>query len=70
MKKRPSSEFDNPKNRIQMREGYPEKGKIEAAAREMKHDQPSILKKTSDKKGKKHARKQAIAIMLSKARKK
>jgi len=39
----------------------------EAAFHEVKHDPPSIIAKTRRKKSKKRARKQAIAIALSKA---
>lgn len=46
----------------------PEKAAVMAAAHEMKHDEPAIVAKTRKKKGKKAARKQKIAIMLSKAR--
>ncbi len=49
--------------------GYPAKGAIEAAGHEMKMNPPSQIKKTAKKFGKKKARKQAVAIMLNKARK-
>lgn len=42
---------------------------IEEAGAEMKSNPPRQLKKTAKKFGKKRARKQAVAIMLSKARK-
>lgn len=42
---------------------------IEEAGHEMKKNPPKQLKKTAKKFGKKRARKQAVAIMLSKARK-
>lgn len=42
---------------------------IEEAGHEMKANPPRQLKKTAKKFGKKRARKQAVAIMLDKARK-
>lgn len=48
---------------------YPSHSKIEAAGHEMKENPPKQLAKTAKKFGKKRARKQKIAIMLSKARK-
>jgi hypothetical protein len=48
---------------------YPPKAAIESAGREMKQNQPRQLAKTKAKFGKKKARAQKIAIMLSKARK-
>lgn len=48
---------------------YPSKGAIESAGHEMKQNPPKQLAKTQKKFGKKKARKQAVAIMLSKARK-
>lgn len=48
---------------------YPSKVSIEKAGHEMKMNPPAAVAHTSKKFGKKRARKQAIAIMLSKARK-
>jgi len=48
---------------------YPKKSAIEAAGHEMKENPPKQLAKTEKKFGKKKAKKQKIAIMLSKARK-
>lgn len=47
----------------------PGRGAIEAAGAEMKRNPPEQLKKTAAKFGKKRARKQKVAMMLSKARK-
>lgn len=47
---------------------YPAKAKIEAAGREMKANPPKILARTTRKFGKEDAKKQRVAIMLSKAR--
>lgn len=64
------SEWDNPKNKPQMSKGpTPSKAKIEEAGHEIKVNPPAILAKTKKKSGKEQARKQAVAIMLSKARK-
>ena len=64
------SEWDNPKNKPSMGKGpMPSKGKIEEAGHEIKENPPKILAKTRAKSGKKAAQRQAIAIMLSKARK-
>lgn len=53
--------------------GYPPKmpshEAVKKAGHEVKENPPAILAKTAKKKGKKAARKQKIAIMLSKARK-
>lgn len=43
------------------------KAKLAMAFHEMKHNPPSVLAKTKKKKGANQARKQAIAIALSKA---
>lgn len=48
---------------------YPAASSIERAGHEMKENPPSQIAKTAKKFGKKKARKQKIAIMLSKARK-
>lgn len=45
------------------------KRKVEAAFREVKRDEPSVVAKTRRKKGAKAAEKQKIAIALDKARK-
>lgn len=47
----------------------PSRGAVESAGHEMKMNPPAQLKKTAKKFGKKKARKQAVAMMLSKARK-
>ncbi len=70
-------ESDNPMNKPQFKhmstastqKQYPSKGKIESAGHEMKVNPPAILSKTKKKFGAKAAKKQKIAIMLSKARK-
>lgn len=41
---------------------------VESAGRELRDNPPSVLEKTRRKKGAKAARKQEVAIMLSKAR--
>lgn len=48
---------------------YPFKGRIEQAGHEIKKNPPSAVQHTEAKFGKARARKQAVAIMLSKARK-
>ena len=48
---------------------YPKRESIERAGHEMKSNPPAQLAKTKKKFGKKKARAQKIAIMLSKARK-
>lgn len=44
--------------------------KVKAAFHEVKHNPPSIVKRTAKKFGSERARKQATAIALNKARKK
>lgn len=46
----------------------PEKAAVMAAFHGMSEDEPAIVAKTRKKKGKKAARKQRVAIALSKAR--
>jgi hypothetical protein len=48
---------------------YPPASKIEAAGHEMKVSPPKILAHTARKFGKADAKRQRVAIMLSKARK-
>lgn len=48
---------------------YPSKGAIQAAGHEIKQNPPKILAHTARKFGKVDAKKQRVAIMLSKARK-
>jgi hypothetical protein len=48
--------------------GYPSKGAIEAAGHEMKQNPPKQLAKTARKFGAADAKKQRVAIMISKAR--
>jgi hypothetical protein len=48
---------------------YPPKAAIEEAGHEMKMNKPAIVKHTEKKFGKKRARRQAVAVMLNKARK-
>lgn len=68
------SEFTNPINKPSMggtsspNKQYPSKGKIQAAGHEMKMNPPKQLAKTEKKFGKAKAKKQKIAILLSKAR--
>ena len=52
-----------------MAKGYPSKGAIEAAGHEIKVNPPKILAHTAKKFGKADAKRQRVAIMLSKARK-
>jgi len=47
----------------------PSPAAVESAGHEMRMNPPSQLKKTAKKFGKKRSRKQAVAIMLNKARK-
>lgn len=60
------SEHEDPNNAIKMK---PRAAAVERAGHEIKENPPSIVKKTSKKFGRKRARKQAIAIMMEKARK-
>lgn len=48
---------------------YPSKSSIEKAGHEIKENPPAVVKHTEKKFGKAKARRQKIAIMLSKARK-
>lgn len=60
-----SEDMSKPK----MRGDYPKASAIEKAGHEIKENPPAVVKHTERKFGKKRARKQKIAIMLSKARK-
>lgn len=48
---------------------YPSASKIEAAGHEIKQNPPKILAHTAKKFGKADAKRQRVAIMMSKARK-
>lgn len=60
------SENEDPQNVPRFK---PRPAAVAAAGREIKDNPPAILKKTAKKSGKGRAKKQAVAIMLSKARK-
>lgn len=51
------------------KKGYPSRGAVAEAGREMKANPPAQLARTKKKFGKKRARAQKVAIMLNKARK-
>lgn len=61
------SEFDQKKSTFG-KGATPPSGALQRAGREMKENPPAILAKTARKSGKKRAKKQKVAILLSKAR--